>query len=518
MKKKLSAWSLLWISFTSMIGSGWLFGSLYSAHFAGPAAVIAWPLAAFCLLFVALSYAEVATMFPQKYVLARLPLYTHGRLTSVLFGGLAWISLATIPVIETQGLIQYANNYWPDLVVQHGLHYTMTGPGYLFALVILGSFVLFNYFGIRLFARINTGFTIWKLVVPGLTIIALLTMNYEAKNFSAYGGFMPYGWQGVMAAMSSGGVLFSLLGFRQVVIMASQIEEPEKYVPLVLVSSLLLTGVIYTALQWAFIGSMRAQDLVHGWTNLSFPGDAGPFAALAMLAGMVWLGILLYTDAFISPYSTGLVYSTTASYMLASMGSMGDAPSSVAIKNKYDTPWVSLSINFLLAASMFFLLEGWQAMSAFLVTVLMISYAVGPVALICLRKQVPDHARPFRLRASSLIAFIGFYICTAGVYWAGLISIVKLFVMTVLGLSVYLLYCALVKKDHRELDSNHALWLLCYILGLCIFSYYGNYGGKGYIPLYWDLLYLLGFAVIIFILAVFSRKSAAYTQAITLQH
>jgi amino acid transporter len=504
--KKMHALNLLWISFTSMIGSGWLFGSLYSAHFAGPAAVIAWPLAAFFLLFVALAYAEVATMFPQKDILARLPLYTHGRLTSVIMSGLAWISLATIPVIETQGLIQYANNYWPNLVVRHGLHYSITFSGYLFALTLLFSFVLLNYFGVRLFARINTGFTIWKILIPGITIISLAAFSFQGSNFFQYGGFMPYGWQGVMSAISSGGVLFSLLGFRQVVVLASEIEHPEKYIPIILVSSLVLTGLLYTALQWSFIGSMRAQDLVHGWANLSFPGDAGPFAALALLAGLMWLSLLLYADAFISPYSTALVYSTTASYMLASMASMGDAPKHCALKNKYESAYVSLIVNFILAAAMFFLLHGWQAMSSFLVDAMMISYAVGPVSLICLRKQLPDLKRPFRLRCSGLISFIGFYVCTAGVYWAGLSSIVKLLALVLLGLGFYLMHYFLFKKLRHVLDVRNALWLLCYMIGLSVFSYYGNYGGIRLIPSYWDLIYLLVFALVIFYLAIYSRS------------
>lgn len=514
LKKKLNAWSLLWISFTSMIGSGWLFGSLYSAHFAGPAAVIAWPLAALCLLFVALAYAEVATMFPEADALARLPLYTHGRLTSVLLSGLAWISLATIPVIETQGLIQYASNYFPMLIIVHHDHYDSSMLGYSCALALLMSFVLLNYFGVRLFARINAGFTVWKIIIPTLTIILLLTTSYAAHNFVQYGGFMPYGWQGVMAAMSSGGVLFSLLGFRQVVIMASDIEQPEKYIPIVLISSLILTALLYTALQWSFIGSMRAQDLAHGWSQLSFPGDAGPFAALAVLAGLVGLSILLYADAFISPYSTGLVYSTTAARMLASMGKMGDAPKPLARLNTYHTPWVSLLVNFLLAAGMFFLLHGWQAMSAFLVAVLMISYAVGPVSLICLRKQIPNYRRPFRLRCSTLIAFLGFYVCTAGVYWSGIGSVRKLLGFTLLGLVVYVVQAMMFDKS-RPLDAKHAIWLLVYITGLFVFSYYGNYGGHHIIPAYWDLLYLLGFSLIIFYLAVLSRKPNDYTQKIT---
>jgi amino acid transporter len=512
MKKNLSALSLLWISLTSMIGSGWLFGSLYSAHFAGPAAVIAWPLAAFLLLFVALSYAEVATMFPQAGSLALLPLYTHGRLTSVMMSGLAWISLATIPVIETQGLVQYASNYIPGLIVKNDLHYASTPLGYLLALILLMSFVLLNYFGVRLFSRINAGFTIWKLLIPSITIITLLSISYHAENFTQYGGFMPYGLKGVMAAMSSGGVLFSLLGFRQVVIMMSEIENPGKYVPIVLISSLIITAILYTALQWSFIASMPREGLLHGWSNLSFPGEAGPFAALASLAGILWLSLLLYGDAFISPYSTGLVYSTTAARMLTSMSEMGDAPQSLTVLNKYQTPWVSLYVNFSLAAAMFFFLHNWQAMASFLVVIMMVSYTVGPICMICLRKQLPEHIRPFRLRFSGVVAFIGFYICTAGVYWAGLSSILKLLMMTIVGLGFYFFYCGVIKKIHKELDVKHSIWLFCYLIGLGLFSYFGNYGGKQIIPQYWDLLYLMGFSLVIFMMALWCRKSAESAQ------
>lgn len=513
MKKNLKPSGLLWISLTSMIGSGWLFGSLYSAHFAGPAAVIAWPIAGVLLLFVALSYAEVATMFPQPDSLARLPLYTHGRLTSIILSGLVWISLATIPVIETQGLIQYASNYFPHWVSHHGIHYVMTPRGYSVALIILMSFVLLNYFGIRLFSRINTGFTVWKLVIPVITIILLLSLDYHGKNFSAYGGFMPYGVTGVMAAMSSGGVLFSLLGFRQVVIMMSQIDNPGKYVPIVLISSITITTLLYTGLQWAFIGAMREQDLINGWRHLFFPGDAGPFAALASLAGLIWLSSLLYVDAFISPYSTGLVYSTTAAYMLASMSTMGNMPKKFSALNQYQVPWKSLVMNFLLAAIMFFVLRGWQAMASFLVALMMVGYAVGPICVICLREQIPNYIRPFRLRYCRVVAFIGFYVCTAGIYWAGLSSVVKLLIFVLSGLACYLIYFSMLKKPRETLDVKHSLWLVCYLACLGIFSYFGNYGGIHIIPNYWDLLYLFVLSFFIFWLAYFSKKPGAHTQS-----
>ncbi|KTC85297.1 APC family permease [Legionella cincinnatiensis] len=511
MNKNLSALSLLWISITSMIGSGWLFGALYSAHFAGPAAIIAWPLAGFLLLFVALSYAELGTMFPQSDSLACLPLYTHGRLTGIIMNSMTWFSLAILPVIETQGVLQYASNYIPGLVTHNGIYYKNTPLGYMSSLVVLMSFVFFNYFGIGFFARLNAAFTVWKIVIPALTITSLVTMSYHSNNFFQYGGFMPYGGQGIMAAMSSGGILFSLLGFRQVIIMMGELEKPGQSVPLILGGSLLFVTLLYTGLQWSFIGSVSEQALAKGWVNLSFTGDAGPFAALAALLGMIWLSILLYVDAFVSPYSTGLVYSTTAAHMLSNMGSVVPTPRILAKRNKYHVPWVSLGVNFLLAASMSFVLHGWQEMSAFLVSLLMVSYSIGPIGIVCLRKQLPDYKRPFRLQGCSVIAFIGFYVCTVGVYWAGFHSVRKLLVITILGLAGSFLYCC-IKNTHRDLDGKHTLWFIVYLLGLSIFSYLGNYGGKLILPRYWDLVYLLFFSLIVFVFAIFSRKPNPHTQ------
>ncbi|WP_133131344.1 APC family permease [Legionella yabuuchiae] len=517
MKKNLSAFGLLWISITSMIGSGWLFGSLYSAHLAGPAAIIAWPLAGVLLFFVALSYAEIGTMFPHSDTLARLPLYTHGQLTSMIMSTLAWFSLAILPVIETQGVIQYASNYIPGLVTDYGMYYKNTPLGYIMALAILLSFVLLNYFGIGLFARINATFTIWKIIIPVLTIVCLIMFSYHPNNFYQYGGFMPYGWQGIMAAMSSGGVLFSLLGFRQVVVMMGEIEKPGQYIPWILGGSLLFTTLLYTGLQWTFIGSVNGQYLQHGWAQLSFTGDAGPFATLATLSGLIWLSVLLYTDAFISPYSTGLVYSTTAAHMLSSMTSVVRAPKILAKKNKHHVPWVSLSVNFLLAAIMSLVLKSWQEMSAFLVAMLMISYSIGPIALVCLRKQLPDYKRPFYLRGSTFISFLGFYVCTLGIYWAGFHSVRKLLIITFLGVIVSILYCFIKYRDHK-LDGKHALWFLLYLFGLGIFSYLGNYGGKHFFTQYWDLIYLLLFSLLIFCFAYLSRKSGTYTQELVAAH
>lgn len=46
-----------------------------------------------------------------------------------------------------------------------------------------------------------------------------------------------------------------------------------------------------------------------------------PFADIAILLGMNWLAILLYMDAFVSPFGTGVAFVATASRALAAMNS-----------------------------------------------------------------------------------------------------------------------------------------------------------------------------------------------------
>lgn len=80
-------------------------------------------------------------MFPQSDSLACLPVYTHGRLTGIIMSSMAWFSLAILPVIETQGVLQYASNYIPGLVTHNGIYYKNTPLGYVSSLVVLMSFV-----------------------------------------------------------------------------------------------------------------------------------------------------------------------------------------------------------------------------------------------------------------------------------------------------------------------------------------------------------------------------------------
>src|SRR5207244_1430388 len=91
-------------------------------------------------------------------------------------------------------------------------------------------------------------------------------------------------------------------------------------IPLAIVGSVLCCLILYVGLQVAFIGALHPDVLTHGWQNISFSGDVGPFAGLAAGLGLTWLIKLLYIDAVVSPSGAGLIYVTSTARILYAMG------------------------------------------------------------------------------------------------------------------------------------------------------------------------------------------------------
>lgn len=147
---------LLFAAVGSIIGSGWLFGALYAAEKAGPASTISWGLGAFLMIFIALVYAELGTMFPVSGGVVRYPHFAFGSFASYTLGWITWFAAAATTSIEVLAAMQYATNYipWLQEVDQYG-DAVLTTPGYLIATLLLGLFSLVNVIGIRWFQKLN---------------------------------------------------------------------------------------------------------------------------------------------------------------------------------------------------------------------------------------------------------------------------------------------------------------------------------------------------------------------------
>src|SRR6266853_21753 len=262
LKRELGLIGATWASETSIIGSGWLFGSLYAAQAVGGAAVLAWAIAGVVIIILALAHAELGAMYPVSGGTARFPHFAFGSMAGIGFGFFSYMQAVTIAPIECFAFMQYASYYWPS--IYNSTTKNVTGTGFVLTIVLMAVFVAVNFLAMRIFARVNNVITWWKVAVPVLAII-VLAFKFHPGNFTAGGvGFFPGGIRGLTAALPLSGIIFAYSGFEQCDQLAGEIKNPGRNLPRAIIISVLIGTVIYCLLQVAFIGALPTHLLSHG--------------------------------------------------------------------------------------------------------------------------------------------------------------------------------------------------------------------------------------------------------------
>ncbi len=264
LKREMGLIGATWASETSIIGSGWLFGSYFAAQAVGSAALICWIIAGIAVIILALVHAELGGMYPVSGGTARFPHFAFGSIAGISFGFFSWLQAVTVAPIECFAVMQYGSHYW------HGLYdpttKNVTGLGFAMTVILMAIFTAINFLAMRMFSRVNAGITWWKVAIPILAIIVLL-FKFHPSNFSAGGGFIPKGvtWQDIFAAIPGAGIVFAYLGFEQADQLAGEVKNPQRNLPRAIIIAILLGTAIYVMLQVVFIGAMKPSILAaHG--------------------------------------------------------------------------------------------------------------------------------------------------------------------------------------------------------------------------------------------------------------
>jgi amino acid transporter len=121
LRKALNVFDIAYLVIGAVIGSGWLFGSLYAAATAGPAAIVSWTLGGIFLLFVALTFAELGGMLPKSGAIVRYPQYSHGSFASFILAWAYLLSAITVPPVEAEAVVTYTSSYVPGLLTPTGV-------------------------------------------------------------------------------------------------------------------------------------------------------------------------------------------------------------------------------------------------------------------------------------------------------------------------------------------------------------------------------------------------------------
>ncbi|HEY0388833.1 MAG TPA: APC family permease [Gaiellales bacterium] len=512
LRRDIGMVGLMFSSLGAIIGSGWLFGALYAAQAAGPAALISWVLAGGGVMLLALIHAELGAMFPVAGGTARFPHYAFGGLAGFTAGWVMWIGSVTVAPIEVEALLQYSSNYINSGNIGN-LTYTaangsvvLTALGYAVAAVLMLAFTVINLIGVRWLSHTNNVVMIWKIAIPVLTAIVLL-FHFHGGNLSAAGGFAPFGAKGVLSAIAVGGVIFALLGFEQAVQMAGESSNPGRNVPIAVIGAMLIGVVLYLVLQLSFLGALRPSDLTHGWASLG-SGDVlfGPFAGLATAIGLGWLATLLYTDAIISPGGTGLIYTASSSRVSYALARNGYVPGILGKIGMRDVPVWSIVFSFIVGMIVFLPFPGWQQLVGFISEATVVGYGVAPLALGALRRQLPEQERPYRLPMAGVLSPLGFVVANLIVYWTGWTVTWKLLVAIAAGFALLLIAQVTNRSERRApLDWEAAMWLVPWLGGMGLISYFGQFDGRGDIPFWWDMALVTAFSIAVYAIAIQAR-------------
>jgi amino acid transporter len=502
-----------WASETSIIGSGWLFGSLYAAQAVGGAAILAWAIAGVVVAVLALVHAELGAMYPVAGGTARFPHMAFGSVAGLGFGFFAYVQAVTIAPIESFAFMQYGSYYW------HGIYNAKTGnvttAGFILTIVLMAVMVSVNFLAMRLFSRVNSAITWWKVAIPVLAIIVLL-FKFHGGNFTAGGSFMPGGIKALFGAIPGAGIVFAYSGFEQADQLAGEIKNPQKNLPRAIIMAVAIAVVIYMMLQVVFIGAMPTDLLGKGFAGVTNANVlAGPFAGVATLVGLGWLATVLRVDAFISPTGTGLIYMTGTSRVSYGLARNRYIPSVFSRTNDNGIPWVSLITAFIIG--LFFLLPfpSWHSLVGLITGASVLMYAGAPLSMGAFRRQVPEAPRPYRMPGAAFLCPAAFVVADLLIYWSGFEVVWKLGIVLVIG---YVILGFLMARDPQRprLNWRAAQWIPVWLIGLGIISWQGVYSGQssktplppintGHIHFWWDMLVVAVFSIVIYYWAMYSR-------------
>ena len=487
----------------AIMGSGWMFASMYTSQSAGPAGMLSWIIGSILMIIIALVFAEVCTIVPVEGSTSRIPHITHGTMTSYIFAWITWISYLVLAPIEVQAVIQYIAVFYPWMI-DASRDGALTLAGVPYAIAMLLGFCVVNLYSLKWLAKINNVITILKVMIPVFICGVFITFVYTLTSLTSIQAepitIMPYGINGVLAAVSVGGIAYAFTGFKTIVELAGSTKNPKKSIPIATIGSIVICTLIFLLLQFTYILVMS--KYVHGgdWENVIIPGSGsssfGPFAIMAQSFNQPLVLYPLYFGAIVFPLMAGLIYFSIAQKSLAAMVANGYLPGILGKITPFSSkPLYAIATNFFIALIMFAPFPGWKEMATFLTSLIALTYLTGPTSTMALRYHLPDIERPFRLKGAYLLSILGMLAATLVFIWSGWGTVSKAGIAIIIAMASLGIYKMLRfnKSDKICWNIRESLWFWVYMYLVTVASYLSPvaFGGNGMLNIYTLFIVLL---------------------------
>ncbi len=494
LQRKLGFTGLTAVGFSNIVGSGWLFSAALTAQTAGPAALLAWIAAGLLCLVIALVMVELGAREPEAGATVRWPLRSSGQLVASVVGVSVLLTVGGTAA-EISAILKYASHYLDWLQNSSG---KLTLPGVTVAMLLAVLLSALNWYGVRLFASLNNAITVVKIVVPLLTVIALIMAGFHPSHLTNHGGFAPYGYSAVLSSLAIGGVVYSVNGFQAAADFSGEARDPERDVPRAVVAGIGLAVLLYFLLQLAFLFAVPESMLAKaGWHGVNFDS---PFGQLALILNLQWLSVLLYADAVVSPGGSayvGVAIDTRHSYALAKNGVLPRFFLSVEAKS--GIPRRALVLNLLVILVFLLPFSSWQQVVSVVGDLYLLTYAAVAVAAAILvgpgTRRLAAWVPPLRV-----LAPLAFVVATEFVYWSGWHELRIALSLTLLGVPLYLWQQR--HRRHVTAGLKRGAWIVGYLVLLLFLSWVGSFKGHNWLIAPWDSLLVAVLAGVTFALAL----------------
>ena len=339
--------------------------------------------------FTAMSYAELASMFPRTGGEYEYASHVFGRPVTFMIGWAMAAGLVIAGATVSLGFARYAQYFW-DIDDRWWA---------LLALVVSSLIVIW---GSSRWSKLVVALSVAQVV--GLLFIVVIGIGHvgDGDLLTGRDGSSWNSFSGVMSAAAL--VFFAYIGFDEVATLSEETNDPTRTTPRALLWSLGISAVLYVLVSVAAVNVLGIDGLA---------GSTQPLTDVAADAVGGRAGAVMAVFAMLTTANTVILVLTAASRMVFAMSRAGDLPAAGSRLTRSGSPGVAVVVSAVVASGFVVWGELKLIASATDFAIYAIFLSVN-VMVIVLRRRQPDLDRPFRspwsIGAWPVLPVVGFVI------------------------------------------------------------------------------------------------------------
>ncbi len=440
---------------------------------AGPALIISFILSGTVCTFVALCYAELASLVP---ISGSAYTYSYATLGEVIAWIIGWDLIIEYAVGNVAVAISWANYFktflaeagifipdWLSVDYQTALRMpdVIASAPHIFGIPIVFNLLAFSIvaavtiillIGIRESAWFNAVMVMIKLVV--LTFFVVVGARFmKADNWHP---FMPNAWHGI--ASGAAVIFFAYIGFDAVSTVAEETKNPQRNMPIGIIASLIVCTVFYVIIAAVFTGMVPYQALVDALSSQ----QAEPLTFALQYVDLKGLAVLFVAIGSVIAHTAVLfVFQLGQPRIFFAMARDGLLPSAFArVHPRFRTPWTATILTGLGVgvAAMFTTLAEMVDLTNIGTLFAFILVCAG---VIILRVKEPLRPRRFKAPGGWAMPILGAIGCVGLIAYLPPTSWLRFAAWLNVGMIIYVRYGRLHSRltGKAPADRNGAYWV-----------------------------------------------------------